>query len=182
MTAYWAVVPARGGSKSIPRKNLLTLDGRPLLDYCVRAAQASRRFVRIFCSTDDSVIAARAHELGIEVDARPAGRYRLEMLNSDGSSLMLIGRFSELDEPTLIRMTWRWRRETETEEGEETVNTIRFSAVGQGALLRLSHEGFAAQEECNLYESGWASRLDRLEGELTNDPCPQARTAVGTAD
>ncbi len=118
----------------------------------------------------------------VEVDARPAGRYRLEMLNSDGSSLMLIGRFSELDEPTLIRMTWRWRRETETEEGEETVNTIRFSAVGQGALLRLSHDGFAVQEECDLYESGWASTLDRLEGELTNDPCPQARTAGGTVD
>ena len=71
MTVHWAVVPARGGSKSIPRKNLLVLDGRPLLDYCVRAAQASRRFARIVCSTDDSEIAARARELGIEVDSRP---------------------------------------------------------------------------------------------------------------
>lgn len=68
----WALVPARGGSKSIPLKNLMPLAGVPLLDYGVRAAAASPRVSRIICSTDHDGIAARAAELGIEVDRRPA--------------------------------------------------------------------------------------------------------------
>jgi len=68
----WALVPARGGSKSIPKKNLAPLGGRAMLDYGVRAAQASGRCARIVCSTDDEAIAARAQALGIEVDWRPA--------------------------------------------------------------------------------------------------------------
>lgn len=71
MTA-WALVPARGGSKSIPLKNLLPLAGRPLLDYVVRAGQASAALSRIICSTDSDRIAARARHLGIEADPRPA--------------------------------------------------------------------------------------------------------------
>lgn len=67
----WALVPARGGSKSIPRKNLALLGGRPLLDYGITAAQGSGRCNRIICSTDDREIGNRAVELGIEVDWRP---------------------------------------------------------------------------------------------------------------
>ena len=68
----WGLVPARGGSKSIPRKNLLPLAGRPLLDYVVCAGRASGVLSRMLCSTDDEWIATRARELGIEVDIRPA--------------------------------------------------------------------------------------------------------------
>jgi CMP-N,N'-diacetyllegionaminic acid synthase len=68
----WALVPARGGSKSIPLKNLVSLAGMPLLDYGVRAVQASGLVARIICSTDEDRIAARAGELGIEIDRRPA--------------------------------------------------------------------------------------------------------------
>ncbi|OQX12053.1 MAG: hypothetical protein BWK76_18275 [Desulfobulbaceae bacterium A2] len=67
-----ALVPARGGSKSIPKKNLASLAGRPLLDYGVFAALACGRCNRIVCSTDDNEIAVRAGTLGIEVDWRPA--------------------------------------------------------------------------------------------------------------
>lgn len=68
----WAFIPARGGSKGIPLKNISPLGGRPLLDYASRAALASGCFERIVCSTDHPLIAARARELGLEVDARPA--------------------------------------------------------------------------------------------------------------
>lgn len=68
----WGFVAARGGSKSIPRKNLLRLAGRPLLDYGVTAAQASGCLERIFVSTDDEEIADRARELGAEMAVRPA--------------------------------------------------------------------------------------------------------------
>ena len=64
-------MPARGGSKNIPYKNLTPLAGRPLLDYGVLAARACACLDRIICSTEDGRIADRARHLGIEVDDRP---------------------------------------------------------------------------------------------------------------
>lgn len=40
------------------------------------------------------------------------------MHNSDGTSITLVGRYLELEESSMIRMTWRWQREGETEEGK----------------------------------------------------------------
>jgi len=67
----WAFVPARGGSKAIPLKNLADLGGRPLMDYCIEAAKSSGVFERIICSTEHAGIAQHAIELGIEHDQRP---------------------------------------------------------------------------------------------------------------
>jgi CMP-N-acetylneuraminic acid synthetase len=61
------VVPARGGSKGIPHKNLTTLAGRPLLAYTVNAVRRSRRLSRCIISTDDANIADAARALGLEV-------------------------------------------------------------------------------------------------------------------
>ena len=67
------VVPARGGSKGIPRKNLASLAGRPLLAYTADAARASRRLARVVLSTDSSEIAAAGAALGLDVPfIRPA--------------------------------------------------------------------------------------------------------------
>lgn len=59
------VIPARGGSKSIPRKNLAPLAGRPLLAYTCEAARRSRRLTRVVLSTDDAEIAAVGRECGV---------------------------------------------------------------------------------------------------------------------
>jgi CMP-N,N'-diacetyllegionaminic acid synthase len=67
-----ALIPARGGSKGIPRKNLAPLAGRPLLAWTVEAALGSRVVTRTVVSTEDEEIAAAAQELGAEVLARPA--------------------------------------------------------------------------------------------------------------
>jgi CMP-N,N'-diacetyllegionaminic acid synthase len=68
----WALVPARGGSKSIPLKNLVPVAGMPLMSYGIHAALASGVFERIVCSTESAAIAEAAHDLGIEIDHRPA--------------------------------------------------------------------------------------------------------------
>lgn len=60
-----AFVPARGGSKGIPRKNLALLAGRPLLEYTLEAAQRSRCVDTILLSTDDEEIVAAAARLGV---------------------------------------------------------------------------------------------------------------------
>jgi CMP-N-acetylneuraminic acid synthetase len=67
------VIPARGGSKGIPRKNLAPLGGRPLIAYSIDAGRASRTLTRLVVSTDDGEIAAVARNLGADVPfLRPA--------------------------------------------------------------------------------------------------------------
>ena len=53
-----AVIPARGGSKSIPRKNILPFAGYPLMAYSIAAALQSELVTRTIVSTDDEEIAA----------------------------------------------------------------------------------------------------------------------------
>lgn len=62
-----ALIPARGGSKGIPRKNLAPLAGKPLIHYTFAAALASTVLDRIILSTDDEEIAQHGRDLGIEV-------------------------------------------------------------------------------------------------------------------
>jgi CMP-N,N'-diacetyllegionaminic acid synthase len=65
------LIPARGRSKGVPRKNLAPLAGRPLLAWTVAAARESETVTRVVVSTDDDDIAAAAHGLGTEVLQRP---------------------------------------------------------------------------------------------------------------
>ena len=67
-----AIIPARGGSKGIPRKNLRELLGKPLLQYPIDTARQSRFVDRIVVSTDDPEIGDLAGKLGVEVIWRPA--------------------------------------------------------------------------------------------------------------
>lgn len=62
-----AVIPARGGSKRIPRKNIKLFDGRPMIAWSIAAALQSNCFDRVIVSTDDEEIAHVAHLHGAEV-------------------------------------------------------------------------------------------------------------------
>ena len=67
------VIPARGGSKRIPRKNIRPFAGRPIIAYSIDAARESGLFDRIMVSTDDAEIAEVAHGVGAEIPfLRPA--------------------------------------------------------------------------------------------------------------
>lgn len=67
-----ALIPARGGSKGIPRKNLVALGGRPLLVHSIAHARATEGIDRVFVSTDDDEIADVAISAGAQVIRRPA--------------------------------------------------------------------------------------------------------------
>jgi CMP-N,N'-diacetyllegionaminic acid synthase len=67
------LVPARGGSKGVVRKNIRPLAGRPLLQYTAERALAARLLSRVVLSTDDEVIAETGRRCGLEVPfLRPA--------------------------------------------------------------------------------------------------------------
>lgn len=61
-----ALIPARGGSKGIPRKNLQVLGGKPLLEWTIQAALASQHIDRLIISSEDPEILALARSLGCE--------------------------------------------------------------------------------------------------------------------
>lgn len=68
-----ALIPARGGSKSIPRKNLLPINGKPMVAYSIEHALASKQINRVVVTTDDQEIAETARRHGAEVPfLRPA--------------------------------------------------------------------------------------------------------------
>lgn len=62
-----AIIPARGGSKRIPRKNIKPFAGLPIIAYSIKAAQASELFDRIIVTTDDEEIADVARSFGAEI-------------------------------------------------------------------------------------------------------------------
>lgn len=67
-----AIIPARGGSRGVPRKNIRPLAGRPLLVHTIAQALAARCITRLVVSTDDTEIGAIARQNGAEVIWRPA--------------------------------------------------------------------------------------------------------------
>jgi CMP-N-acetylneuraminic acid synthetase len=85
------IIPARGGSKRIPRKNLLPLAGKPLLAYSIEVAKESGVFEEVVVSSDDEDILALADSLGVSSDRRP------EQLSGDTV------RFVEVIEEYLLR-------------------------------------------------------------------------------
>jgi len=67
-----AVIPARGGSKGIPGKNIKNVAGRPLISYSIEAASKAQSINRVIVSTDDQAIADISEENGAEIIWRPA--------------------------------------------------------------------------------------------------------------
>ena len=65
-TEVLALIPARGGSKSIPRKNIRPFAGQPLIAYSIAAARAAHTVTRVVVSTDDEELAAVSRRFGAE--------------------------------------------------------------------------------------------------------------------
>lgn len=69
----YAIIPARGGSKRIPRKNVRDFCGQPMVSWVIRTARMSGLFERVIVSTDDPEIAEVSREFGAEVpELRPS--------------------------------------------------------------------------------------------------------------
>src|SRR3989338_1589206 len=68
-----AIIPARGGSKGFPGKNIIPLGGKPLISHSIEVAKKSKLIERVIVTTDDEKIASIAREYGAEVPfIRPA--------------------------------------------------------------------------------------------------------------
>jgi len=77
------IIPARGGSRRIPRKNIRAFNGRPIIAYPIEAARESGCFSEVMVSTDDDEIAAVARECGAQVPFRRSAATANDHAGSD---------------------------------------------------------------------------------------------------
>lgn len=83
-----ALIPARGGSKGIPRKNLVLVHGRPLIDYTLRAALDSTKVDHVWLSSDDASVLSIGSSLGARPLERPP-----EYATDEASSIDVVRHF-----------------------------------------------------------------------------------------
>jgi CMP-N-acetylneuraminic acid synthetase len=85
MTNIVALIPARGGSKGLPKKNVLPLAGKPLISYTLDVANASKYITRIVIATDDDEIASVAEKYGAEAPFRLPTELAADFATTEGS-------------------------------------------------------------------------------------------------
>ncbi|MCF7808986.1 MAG: acylneuraminate cytidylyltransferase family protein [Candidatus Marinimicrobia bacterium] len=68
----YCIIPARGGSKGVPRKNVLPFLGQPLITHSIQYAKSSDLVTRVFVSTDDEEISTISTDAGADIITRPA--------------------------------------------------------------------------------------------------------------
>ena len=91
-----AIIPARGGSKRIPRKNIKNFFGLPIINYPISAAKLSGCFQKIMCSTDDEEIAKIATESGAEVPFLRSAKNSSDHATTAEVLLEVIKKYSEM--------------------------------------------------------------------------------------
>lgn len=113
-----AIIPARGGSKGLPRKNILDLNGKPLIAWTIEAAIKSKVFDRLIVTTEDSEIKDVALTCGAEVIDRPIVlatdtassldviEHVLKNIESDFSHFILLQPTSPLRDEKYIIEAW----------------------------------------------------------------------------
>ncbi len=127
-----AVVPARGGSKSIPGKNIKPLLGKPLLAWSIDVARQVSEIDRIIVSTDDPQIASVGEAFGAEIYARPAHLATDEALVIDALKDLLHRLESEGDTPEwliLLEPTCPLRSADDVRKCLELVSGGQFDSV-----------------------------------------------------
>ena len=128
-----AIIPARGGSKSIPRKNIVNFCGKPLIAWSIEQAAKCRRIDSVYVSTDDAEIADVSLAYGAKVICRP------EELATDtaSSESALIHAISEIEKEQRI----------ETVAFLQATSPLRDDSDMDGALKKFIEEENRKKDE-----------------------------------
>jgi CMP-N,N'-diacetyllegionaminic acid synthase len=144
------IIPARGGSKGVPGKNIRSVAGKPLLAWSIEDALESQYVSHVFVSTDDAAISDVAREFGAEVIDRPATLARDE--SSSESALlhaleMIVSRHKEPDKVVFLQATCPIRTGEDIDLAlawfDENEADSLLSASPSHAILWEEHDGKA---------------------------------------
>ena len=127
---HLAVIPARGGSKRLPGKNLLPLQGKPLIAWSIDAALQSDLYDRVIVSTDDKVIAEVAVANGADVPfLRPAELAGDHSSPVDAACHLIESLDEEFETLTWLQPTSPLRTSSHLQEAFSLMNTRNADAV-----------------------------------------------------
>jgi len=119
-----------------------------------RAWTDPKAFVRWFSPSDQ-------HDTRIpELDAKPGGRYRIEVKSPEGQLYRGAGTYREVRAPERLVFTWKWEHEPLE---SETLVTVEFLESGSGTRLILTHGSFTTVTSRQEHEHGWTAVLDNLQ-------------------
>lgn len=174
-----AIIPARGGSKRLPGKNLARIGGSTLVELAIRCAQEVDEIDVIAVSTDDAEIAAEAFRCGALVIPRPAElatdsagseHVALHVANvlklNDNDVLVLLQPTSPLRIPSDIRELLRFKDDAKTIKWQ---TSGKFSTAANGAVYKMSvaslREGlrFASAMSCSPMPADRSIDIDTAE-------------------
>lgn len=161
-----AVIPARGGSKGVPRKNVLDVGGLPLVAHTIRAALGSRHVERVLVSTDDDEIAAVSTRFGASVVHRPA-ELAVDQASSESALLHALSTL-EGDPPELLVFLQCTSPLTTHEHIDGTIEAL-LAAGADSALTVAPFHGF-------LWQSGPDGEAEPVLHEKSRRPRRQERT------
>lgn len=152
-----AFIPARGGSKGIPRKNLAPLAGRPLMQWTIDAVRESRTVDDIFLSSDDEEIIAFCRSLGVDVPyVRPPelARDDTSMIDTVRHALEWMGdhRPEGMPDNLLLLQPTSPLRTAEDIDGA----VRQFKDTGVASLISVNEMAEHPYECVNLTPNGWA--------------------------
>jgi CMP-N,N'-diacetyllegionaminic acid synthase len=178
-----AIIPARGGSKGIPRKNTKDLSGMPLLGYTAIGALESKHISRAIISTDDVEISAVAQYFGLEVPF-----LRPDFLAKDNSPSLPVFQFtlSELerresytpDYVVVLQPTSPFRNSTHIDEAiEQYLNSDADSLV---SIMKIPHNmsPFSAMQKDDDGYLHYLTDLNELNNQRQNKPIYFARNGA----
>ncbi|NMH65597.1 cytidylyltransferase domain-containing protein [Shewanella salipaludis] len=115
-----AIIPARGGSKRLPRKNILSLGNKPLIAWTIEAAKNSKYIDNVFVSTDDQEIADIACEFGANVPELRPSELSSDVAKTQTVLLYVLNKFGkDADIVILLQPTSPFRNEEHIDEALE---------------------------------------------------------------
>jgi CMP-N,N'-diacetyllegionaminic acid synthase len=138
MNKLLAVIPARGGSKGLPRKNLMVAGGRPLIAWTIEAARRAGSIDRVVVSSDDEEIIAVATSLGCEAPLRRPGVLATDSATSVDVVLHAMDHFSSFEYVVLLQPTSPLRISEDIDLAFDTLLTRRAYACVSVSLAEQS--------------------------------------------
>src|SRR3989344_426118 len=137
-----ALIPARGGSKGIPKKNIIALAGFPLIAYSIAAAKLSKYISRVIVSTDSQEIADIATKYGAEVPfTRPA-----EFSGDTATDF------------SIVKHAVEWLQDHENFEPEHVVFLRPTTPLRDPALIDSAVENLISSPDATCLRSGFETR------------------------
>lgn len=124
-----AIIPARGGSKGLPGKNIRSLCGSPLLSYPIKTATQSNYIDSIIVSTDCKHIASVAENFGASVHSRPAELASDNSLVADTIRTIINETKDNFDYITLLEATSPIRSSSQVDNCIETLDSLQLDSV-----------------------------------------------------